>query len=146
SRAPHRIAYRVCSACEQPYRPLIRHRIAKALGCAVLALLCVIGGQAVAASMAWAIALVCVAISLVVLCIYYSLSGAVTPVAIVPDDGGRVCERLREWIVARRGSRLRRAFRFVSSSFWTVTAGIGYLICFGVGAKFYARSQEWPPP
>src|SRR5215831_19029713 len=42
SRAPHRITYRLCSLCEQPYLPPIRFRIAKAVGCAFLGvLLCV---------------------------------------------------------------------------------------------------------
>ena len=92
SRAPHRLTYRLCSSCGQPFRPPIRFRTAKAIGCAVLAvLLCVAGVQAIAASVTaaiWIALFFAAAVALMWLCIFLSASNRVKPVATVPDDGG----------------------------------------------------------
>jgi hypothetical protein len=150
SRARHRIAHRVCSSCQQPYRTPIRFRVAKAIGCLTLAVLfCVGGGRTVAVSESpflWIPILIASAIAVLCSCILLFAQSKVEPLDVVPDDGGQLSERLRQWITSNRGGRLGRAFRFFLRAFGTVMAAAGSLFCFGAGAALFTSTQNRQMP
>jgi hypothetical protein len=72
------------------------------------------------------------------------LTDNVKAVAIVPDDGGQLSDRLRTWITTRRGSRAKRAFRLAVRGFGSLMAGIGVLICMVAGGAMFMNVTRMP--